>query len=68
MAPESSAVVAELAPVRVWDPYVRLFHWLLVIGIAASWITGENEWYETHYQIGVALVHPGERLVVHQQA
>ena len=38
MAPESSAALADLAPVRVWDPYVRVFHWLLVIGIAASWI------------------------------
>ena len=25
MAPDSSAVVADLAPVRVWDPYVRAF-------------------------------------------
>jgi cytochrome b len=55
MAPESSAAIAELAPVRVWDPYVRVFHWLLVIGLAASWITGENEWYETHYQIGLGV-------------
>jgi cytochrome b len=55
MAPDSSAAVAELAPVRVWDPYVRAFHWLLVIGIAASWITGENEWMETHYQIGLGV-------------
>jgi cytochrome b len=55
MAPDSAGVVAELAPVRVWDPYVRAFHWLLVIGIVASWITGENEWYETHYQIGLGV-------------
>jgi cytochrome b len=55
MAPDSSAAVAELAPVRVWDPYVRAFHWLLVIGIAASWFTGENEWMETHYQIGLGV-------------
>lgn len=55
MAPNSAGVLAELAPVRVWDPYVRVFHWLLVIGIAASWYTGENEWYETHYQIGLVV-------------
>jgi cytochrome b len=55
MAPETSSVPAELAPVRVWDPYVRLFHWLLVIGIAGSWITGENGWMETHYQIGLCV-------------
>ena len=55
MAPDSSAVLAELAPVRVWDPYIRIFHWLLVIGIAGSWITGENGWYETHYQIGLCV-------------
>jgi cytochrome b len=55
MAPESSAATADLAPVRVWDPYVRVFHWLLVIGIAGSWITGEKGWYETHYQIGLCV-------------
>jgi cytochrome b len=48
-------MVAELAPVRVWDPYVRVFHWLLVIGIAASWITGENGWMDTHYQVGLCV-------------
>lgn len=55
MAPNSSGMVAELAPVRVWDPYVRVFHWLLVIGIAASWITGENGWMDTHYQVGLCV-------------
>jgi cytochrome b len=56
MAPDSSAAqAADLAPVRVWDPYVRTFHWLLVIGIAASWISGEKGWMETHYQIGLGV-------------
>ncbi len=55
MAPEASAATADLAPVRVWDPYVRAFHWLLVIGIAASWLSGENGWMETHYQIGLGV-------------
>jgi cytochrome b len=47
--------MADLAPVRVWDPYVRVFHWLLVLGIAASWLSGENGWMETHYQIGLGV-------------
>ncbi|WP_395022074.1 cytochrome b/b6 domain-containing protein [Dongia sp.] len=55
MAPNDSVAAADLAPVRVWDPYVRAFHWLLVIGIVASWISGENGWMETHYQIGLAV-------------
>ena len=55
MAPDSSGIASELAPVRVWDPYVRIFHWLLVIGIGASWITGENGWMDTHYQVGLCV-------------
>jgi len=54
MAPDSSGVEA-LASVRVWDPYIRAFHWLLVIGILASWISGENGWMDTHYQIGLGV-------------
>jgi cytochrome b len=53
LAPETSVA---LAPVRVWDPYVRAFHWLLVTGIVAAWITGEYGWMETHYQIGLAVI------------
>ncbi len=28
--------------IRVWDPLVRIFHWSLVVGIAAAWITSEG--------------------------
>ena len=28
--------------VRVWDPAVRLLHWSLVAGVAASWITRDG--------------------------
>jgi cytochrome b len=38
--------------VRVWDWPIRLFHWLLVILIAAGWWTGENEDLTWHYRIG----------------
>ncbi len=27
------------ASLRVWDPFVRLFHWSLVAGMAAAWFT-----------------------------
>jgi cytochrome b len=28
--------------VRIWDPFVRLFHWSLVVTIAATWLTGDE--------------------------
>jgi cytochrome b len=57
MAHDSSVRSAEaLTPVRVWDPYVRLFHWLLVTGIVACWISGENGWMDLHYQIGLGVL------------
>ena len=32
----------EAAPVRVWDPLVRIFHWSLVTAFAVSWLTGDD--------------------------
>ena len=49
--------------VAVWDPLVRVFHWALVISVAASWITHEigREW---HIPIGyVTLVLVAVRVV-----
>ena len=37
--------------VRVWDPLVRLFHWLLVAAFAAAWVT-EDEWMTVHSYAG----------------
>lgn len=38
----------------VWDLPTRLFHWLLVICLAGSWITAEAgfDWTETHFLFG----------------
>lgn len=33
---------------EVWDLPVRLFHWLLPIGLAAQWYTVEEGWMEAH--------------------
>lgn len=48
---------------KVWDPLVRVFHWLLVVGIAASWITHDIS-RDLHEPIGYAtLVLIGIRLL-----
>ncbi len=28
--------------IRVWDPFVRAFHWTLALSFAVAWMTGEN--------------------------
>lgn len=37
--------------VRVWDPLVRIGHWLLVAGVAGAWLTRESEG-DTHELLG----------------
>ncbi len=41
--------------IRVWDPFVRLFHWTLVAGIAAEWITSDG-WGKVHEWIGYGII------------
>lgn len=42
-------------PVRVWDVPVRLFHWLVVALVAASYVTERLNWINGHVLIGEAL-------------
>jgi cytochrome b len=42
--------------VRVWDLPTRLVHWLMVLGVAASWWTGETGRLEWHRWSGYLLL------------
>ncbi|HUD27671.1 MAG TPA: cytochrome b/b6 domain-containing protein [Novosphingobium sp.] len=41
---------------RIWDPTIRLFHWLLVALIAFSWWSGEQHDMERHRLSGYAIL------------
>ena len=44
--------------IRVWDIFVRLFHWLLVAVIGFAWWTGEQggDWMEWHKRCGYTVL------------
>lgn len=49
---------------KVWDGFIRGFHWLLVLGLLVLYISGEQEWMDLHFVTGylmLALV--GARLI-----
>lgn len=39
--------------IKVWDPFVRLFHWSLAVSFAVAWLTAD-EWGELHEWAGYA--------------
>ena len=42
--------------VRVWDPFVRVFHWSLITLFGVAWWSGENHDMERHRQAGYAIL------------
>ena len=38
----SAALRAGMATIRVWDPFVRAFHWSLALSFAVAWLSGEG--------------------------
>jgi cytochrome b len=45
-----------MRPIKVWDLPVRLFHWLLVVLIAAAWVTQEYSLMDWHMRVGWAIL------------
>ena len=43
-------------PMRVWDAPTRLFHWLLVLLLPASYVSAELGWMDLHLQFGYAVL------------
>ncbi len=42
--------------IRVWDVPVRLVHWLLVVLVAASYVTAHFGWIELHFYSGYGIL------------
>ncbi len=54
-SPEHSVEGGTAGMVRVWDPFVRLFHWTLVLLFAAAYLTGD-ELDRAHELLGYAII------------
>lgn len=54
MTPDASR--SDLVPVRVWDIWVRLFHWALVAAIGWSFVTDRIGDLESHYIAGLSVL------------
>jgi len=45
-----------LRPVLVWDMPTRLFHWLVVVLVAAAYVTWRLNWMDWHVRLGETLL------------
>ncbi|MBY0336866.1 MAG: cytochrome b/b6 domain-containing protein [Acetobacteraceae bacterium] len=48
--------MSETVRVRVWDPWVRLTHWSLVLLLGAAYLTAEMHWFRLHTLTGYAVL------------
>jgi len=53
-SPHPQRVTAnEILTIRVWDPFVRLFHWGLVLSFGVAWLSSKS-WEQLHDWAGYA--------------
>jgi cytochrome b len=45
-----------MSKIKVWDSFIRGFHWLLVSALAVLYISGEEGWLELHFVTGYLLL------------
>lgn len=41
--------------IKVWDIFVRVFHWSLVTGFAVNFVSGEMDWMTVHVWVGYGI-------------
>jgi cytochrome b len=51
-----SGSTAGMATIRIWDLPTRLFHWLIFLLIAASWLTQQIGRLDLHIKLGLVTV------------
>lgn len=43
--------------IKLWDGFIRSFHWLLVVVLAGLWYTGGNiDYIDLHHQLGLVML------------
>jgi len=45
-----------MGKVKVWDGFIRGFHWLLVTALGLLYVSGEEGWLELHFVTGYVLL------------
>ena len=55
MRQENDNISKDAASVKVWDRFIRVFHWTLALGFATAFVSGELHASTLHVWIGYLL-------------